>query len=92
MLTTLKGEGAMLYFFIIESINGDIEEFGATEIRERAIDKLLEWASDNGISLDEADTTAEIYVENDDEGEYISKIIDDEMGKAQIMTCELEDF
>jgi len=82
----------MIYVFIAESPDGEIETCRTLVEREIATDYIIRWAEDNGISLDPEDGDCEIYLESDDEGDYINQIINENAGRAIIIPCELEEY
>jgi len=82
----------MIYVFIAESPDGEIETCRTLIEREIATDYMIGWAEDNGISLDPEDGDCEIYLESDDEGDYINQIINESAGRAIIIPCELEEY
>lgn len=82
----------IVYVLITESIDGEVEECKVIQEREIASDSLISWAEEHGIILDAESSDSEIYFSEDQEGEYIYRIIDQDIGEARIFTCELESY
>lgn len=82
----------LLHVLIINTPDGNIDECNIFEERELASESLLFWAESNNIELDTDVTESEIYFDEDSEGEYISRIIDDNAGQALILSRELESY
>jgi len=82
----------IIHILVIESPEGEIEECKAIREREIATENIISWAEDYGIVLDTEKSESEIYFEEDQEGEYIARIIDENAGQARIFTCELESY
>lgn len=82
----------IIHVLVIESPEGNIEELKAISEREIASANIISWAEDHDIILDMESTESEIYFEEDEEGEYISRIIDENAGQAIIFHCELESY
>ncbi len=82
----------IVYVLVIESIEGEIEECKVMQEREIASNNLTDWVEEHGIVLDTDVSESEIYFCEDEEGEYIYRIIDHEAGEIRIFTCELESY
>ena len=82
----------IVYVLIVESLEGAIEECKVMQEREIATENIIVWAEDNNIILDTENTDSEIYFAEDEEGEFICRIIDENAGQARIFSRELESY
>ena len=82
----------IVFILVIESPEGIIEECKVMQEREIATENIIAWAEDNNIVLDTETTESELYFDEDDEGEYIYRIIDESAGQIRTFSRELESY
>lgn len=91
-----KGQDTMnnqVYVLVILDHDREIEDCKVFFEQDLASNAILDWADEVGISLEEEETEAEIFMEEDDNGDkYIYHIISPSGEEAKIIPKDVEEY